>query len=138
MHHGIHHRRVADAEAAAGLRQKIGRIGHRFHSAGDDDLRIAGLDGLHARATAFSPEPQTLLTVMALTQGEGHREGRLPRGILSQSGGDDIAHDALVHLRGIDLRPDHRFPHHERAQLQGEKSERRPEIFQPAYGPRRQ
>ena len=27
-------------------------------------------------------------------------EGCLPRGILSQSGGDGVAQDALIHLRG--------------------------------------
>jgi hypothetical protein len=48
-------------------------------------------------------------------------EGSLPCGILSQSGGDGVAQDALIHLRRVDLRPDHGFPHHERSELRGGK-----------------
>src|SRR5205085_1716260 len=44
-------------------------------------------------------------------------DGRLARGILSQPGGDYVAHDAFIHLRGIELRALHDLTHHDRAQL---------------------
>jgi hypothetical protein len=44
--HGVDCCGVAHAEAAARLREQIGSIGHRLHAAGDDDIGIAGLDGL--------------------------------------------------------------------------------------------
>ncbi len=40
-------------------------------------------------------------------------ERGLARWILSQASGDDIAHDALVHLVGIEPRTVQGFPHHQ-------------------------
>jgi hypothetical protein len=41
----------------------------------------------------------------------------LPCGILSQSGRDDIAHDAFVHLVGRNARASHCLAHHQRPQI---------------------
>ena len=47
---------VTDARAGSMLLEQVGRIGHRLHSAGNDQVGIAGLqgflghdNGLHAR-----------------------------------------------------------------------------------------
>jgi uncharacterized protein len=49
----------------------------------------------------------------------------LARGVLSQSRGDDIAHDALVHLIGIESRAVHDFTNHQRTQLHSRKIRQR-------------
>ena len=55
--HVVLHLGVAEACAAAHLRQQVGRVGHAFHAAGDDDVLAAHMQGveahhdrLHARA----------------------------------------------------------------------------------------
>jgi len=54
-----------DTPSAHGGR-KIGSVRHRFHTAGDYDGAVFLSESLVQRgATALSPEPQTLLTVMA-------------------------------------------------------------------------
>ena len=71
-----------------------------------------------ARATDFNPEPQTLLIVMAPVAGESPPiDCGLSRGILTESGGDDVAHDALVDLCGIDAGALHRLAHGDGAEL---------------------
>ena len=56
-----------------------------------------------ASMTAFRPEPQTLLMVMAATWfGQAAVERRLPRRVLPFAGGDDVAHDAFVDDRRVD------------------------------------
>ena len=44
-------------------------------------------------------------------------QGRLARRILSESGGDNVAHDAFVHAVGIDAGALHRLAHDDGAQL---------------------
>ena len=52
-----------------------------------------------ARPTAFSPEPQTLLIVIAATSGsQAAAERGLPGRILAEAGGDHVAHDDFVDL----------------------------------------
>ncbi len=71
-----------------------------------------------ASATAFSPEPQTLLMVIALTLvRQATAERGLPRRILAQPGRDNVAHDAFVDAVGIDAGALHGFAHDDGAQL---------------------
>ncbi len=44
--HRVEQLAVAHAVALARLLQEVGRLGHRLHAAGDDDLGVAGLDHL--------------------------------------------------------------------------------------------
>jgi hypothetical protein len=44
-------------------------------------------------------------------------ERRLPRGVLSVAGLNDVAHDAFVNRGGIDARACHGFAHHHRAEF---------------------
>jgi hypothetical protein len=46
----------------------------------------------------------------------------LTRWILSQTRGDDIAHDALVHLVGMESRAAQGFTHHQGTELHGRKT----------------
>src|SRR5277367_582070 len=55
-----------------------------------------------ARATAFSPEPQTLLMVIAATfRSAAAIEGGLARGVLAEAGLHDVAHDGFVDLLAV-------------------------------------
>ena len=77
---------------------------HALHSAGNNDFRIAGTESpCAARPTAFRPEPQTLLIVIAATSGsKPPRKRGLAGGILPQSGGDNVPHDDFVDLPGLE------------------------------------
>ena len=46
-------------------------------------------------------------------------ESRLPRRRLTETGPDDIAHDALVNARWVDSGPSHGLANHERTQVSG-------------------
>jgi hypothetical protein len=48
-------------------------------------------------------------------------QARLSRRILTQAGGEDIAHDDLVHLCGLDSSPAYRLPDHTRTQIHSGK-----------------
>ncbi len=64
-----------------------------------------------ASATAFNPDPQTLLMVIALTsRRQPALESGLPRGILTEAGGDYVAHDAFIDRRSVDAGAPHRLP----------------------------
>ena len=59
-----------------------------------------------ASITAFSPEPQTLLTVVAPTRGgQAGADGRLPGDVLAQAGAEHVAEDDFVDLVGADAGP---------------------------------
>src|SRR5439155_9618160 len=56
-------------------------------------------------------------------------ERRLARRVLAETGGDDVAHDALVDDLRIDAGPANSFRHHQRSQLgRGEALERAEEL----------
>src|ERR1700722_9308137 len=46
VHHGVDQGGVADAEAGAGTREEVRRLGHRLHAAGHHDLGVTGPDHL--------------------------------------------------------------------------------------------
>ena len=80
-----------------------------------------------ASITAFSPEPQTLLIVIAATRSrQAAIQRRLPCRVLTVPGLDDVAHDAFVDAGRIDPGARHRLAHDERAEL------RRGEVLQRA------
>ena len=60
---------IAEAIAGARTGEQVRTIGHGLHAAGDHDFRFAERDALRSQSTAFRPEPQTLLMVMAATRG---------------------------------------------------------------------
>jgi len=103
--HGVDCGGIAHAEAAARLWEQVGSIGHRLHAAGDDDVRIAGLDGLRGEGDGTKTGATDHVDGEGADLGRESAEDRgLARGILSEAGRDDVAHDALVDLLGTKLR----------------------------------
>ena len=103
VHHGVDDLRVAETVSLARLRQKIGSVGHGFHSAGDDDGTVSGLHRLRRERDGFQSGAADFVDCHGTCRGrESAEDGGLARRILAESGGDDVAHDALVDLRGID------------------------------------
>ena len=103
--HGVDGDSVAHAEAAARLREQVGGVGHRFHAAGDDDVGVAGLDGLRGERDGAKARSADHVDGDGADLGREATEDRgLARGILSEARGDDVAHDALVDLAGLELR----------------------------------
>ena len=88
---------VADAVAGARLGQQVGRVGHRLHAAGQDDVGRAGQDqvvgqhgGLHARAADLVDGGG------AGGVGQAGAARGLAGGRLALAGGQDAAHQHLV------------------------------------------
>ena len=76
-----------------------------------------------ASMTALSPDPQTLLMVRAATWVvESALDGRLPGRGLARTGGNDVAHDALVDQPGLDAGAGDRLAHHLGPQLGGRRA----------------
>ena len=120
VHHGVDDLRIAQTISFARLRQKIRGVGHRFHTAGDDDGTVFRLDRLCRECDCFESGATNLV------DGHGTHFRRqsaencgLTRGILSQPGRDHVAHDAFVHLLGIEFGALHCLAHHDGTQLGG-------------------
>ena len=99
VHHGVDDLRIAQTISFARLRQKIGSVGHRFHAAGDDDGTVFGLDRLRRECDCFQSGAANLVDGHGTyLRRQSAEDCGLARGILSQSGGDHVAHDAFVDL----------------------------------------
>ncbi len=80
-----------------------------------------------ASATAFSPDPQTILIVIAETRiRQPTLQRRLPRRILSQPRRQHASHQALIDTRSIDPSPLHCLAHRNRTQLYRRHLRKRP------------
>ena len=121
--HGVDRLPVPEAHSLPHLRKEVGAVGHRFHPAGDDDLRIARGDplggqhhGLQARATDLVDRQGGDLGRQA------GAEGGLARGSLPEARGHDVAQDDLVDR----LRPEpgagDRLLHHHGPELGGREA----------------
>ena len=120
LDHGINDLRIAQAIALARLRQKIRRVGHGFHATGDHDFAVAGLNGLRAQCDSLQSRAAHFIDCHSTDfRRQAAENRRLARGILSQAGGDHVAHDAFIHLRRVYLGALHRLAHHYRAELRG-------------------
>ena len=88
---------MAHAIAAARLGEQIGRVRHRFHAAGDDDLgrsRQNEIMGEHGRLHAGAAD--LVDGGRARGVGQSGASGRLARGRLALAGRQDAAHQRLV------------------------------------------
>ena len=92
------------------------------YAAGHDDFRVFRLDRLCSQCHGLQTRSADLV--------DGHRgharvkpafQPRLSRRILTQPGGEDIAHDDLVHLCRLDSSPAYHLPDHNRAQIDSGK-----------------
>ncbi len=121
---------VTHAQAFADARQEIRRVAHRLHAARDRDVDVAGgnaLGGQHdglqsGAADLVDGEGGDALVQAAVERG-------LTSGILTVPRLEDVAHDALVHDRGIDPGAHHRLTHDMSAELSGLEVFQRAEKF---------
>ena len=81
------------------------RGAHVLLAAGDHDVGVAAGDGLRASITAFRPEPQTLLMVIAGTMsGRPALIAAWRAGFWPDAGGQHLAQDDFGDLVGLDAR----------------------------------
>ena len=118
VHHGVHQLSVAQAISLASIREKIWRVGHRLHATGDHDRTVASLDCLRRERDRFQSGAAYLVNRHGTHFGcKSAEQRRLPRRILTDAGGDDVAHDALVHLLRLQIRPLDSLAHSDCADL---------------------
>src|SRR5581483_2195950 len=109
---------VPETIALASVGKKIRRVGHRFHSTCNHDGTVTGLNRLRRKRDCFQSRAANLVYSHGTYFGRQAAEDRsLARGILSEAGGNHIAHDAFVDLPGLDPGALYRFAHHDRAEL---------------------
>ena len=126
VNHGINDFAIANAIATACPRQQIGAIGHRFHSASDDDVAFAKhhvlcseRDCLESRATDFVDGHG------GDTRMQPSAQCRLPRRILAQSRLHDVAHDDFVHCVRLNACAVRDFSNNSGAKFRGRKRRER-------------
>jgi len=120
VHHGIDDLRVSQAISFSRLRQQIGSVGHRFHSASNHHGTVSGLYCLGRESNCFeSGATDFVYGHGTYFRSKASEDCRLPRRILTQSGGDYVPHDAFIDRLGIEISALHRFANHDRAQLRG-------------------
>src|SRR5690606_2563853 len=81
----------------------VWRLAHAFLAAGEDDVGRAELNLL--RPERNRPEARSAELVHApgrAINGDAGRDRGLPRGVLTGAGREDLAHDDLVHIAGLD------------------------------------
>ena len=88
---------IAHAVALAGLGEQVGGAAHALHAAGDDQPGVAQADRLIGEHDGLEPRAADLVDRRGTDRRWQPREDRrLPRGVLTDPGGDDVAHDHLV------------------------------------------
>ena len=118
VNHGVDELLVAKAVSLARLHEEIRRVGHRFHSSGDDDGTVICLNGLRGESDSFESRATNLVySHGTYFRRQTSEDGGLARWILTESSGDDVAHDALVNLLGIDVSAVDGFAHGDGAEL---------------------
>src|SRR5262249_35123708 len=87
---------------------------------GHNHRAIAGLNGLGGEADRFQSRAANLVDRHGTNFGRQAREdGGLARGVLAEAGSDDVAHDAFIDLRGIELGALDHLANDDRAKLCG-------------------
>ena len=108
----------AHAPAFPRVRQQVGSAAHRLHAAGDDDVHVADGDALGGEHHRLQAGAAHLVDGQRRdVVGQAAAKRGLSRGVLSETGADHVAHDALVDQGRIDARATNRFGDDERAEL---------------------
>jgi hypothetical protein len=100
--HDVDELSVAHPIAASCLRQRVGRVRHRLHAAGDGEVVLAAADVVRRVHHRF--ESRSAHFVDRDRPGADRHAGvdaGLPRGGLPDGGLEDIAHDDLLDLIGL-------------------------------------
>ena len=120
VNHRVDDLAVADAQAFSHARQQIRTIAHRLHAAGHRRVDVPKRDRLRGEHHGLEPGAADLVDRERpdLVR-EAAIERRLSRRCLAQARADDIAHDALFDVAGIDAGTADRFAHHQRAEVGG-------------------
>jgi hypothetical protein len=104
--HRVDQRDVAVLEALARLRQHVRGLGHRLHAARHDDLELAGADQLVGQRDGIQAREADLVDRQRRNiHGDAALDRGLPRGDLTGTGLDHLAHDHVVDLVGRDAGP---------------------------------
>src|SRR6266702_451208 len=116
--HRVDNLSVAQAVSFARLRKKIRRVGHGLHPSGYNYCAIPRLYRLRCEADCF----QSGAANFVYSHGTHFRRQsavnrRLPRWILAESRGDDVAHDAFIYTRRLDSGALHGFTYYDCAEL---------------------
>src|SRR5687768_12745227 len=123
MDQKIDRRLVPEAIAVARAWHRIRDVGHRFHSARDDEIRITKLHRLGRQR--YGTEPGTTDHVYR-ERGYFRRKTcfhrSLPRRSLTDAGLNHASHYHFVDLRGVDSRAFDRFLDRDRPELGGRKA----------------
>ena len=101
--HRVERLDVAHAKAEARAREQVGGLGHRLHAAADADLHVAGADRLvddRRRAQAGGADLVDRLGGDLL--GDAGLDLGLARGDLPLAGLQDLTHDDVLDLLGLD------------------------------------
>ena len=97
----VEHLAVAEAVAAARLGQQVGRVGHRFHAAGDDDAVGAGEQAVMAEHGRLHRRAAHLVDGRAAgRQRQSGLQRGLPGGRLALAGLQHAAHQHLLDQLG--------------------------------------
>src|SRR6185312_9589784 len=87
VHHGVDNLAVSEAITLASVRQKIRSVRHALHTSGDDDLRVARLDGLLSQSHRFQSRAAYFVDgCRRYSRGQSAAECRLTCRILTQAG----------------------------------------------------
>ena len=96
VHHRVDDLLVADAVAGASARQQVGRLGHRLHAAGHDDVGLALLDHLIGQVDGVEPGQAHLVD-------GGRRHRHRDAAVHRRLAGADLAGAGLEHLAHEDV-----------------------------------
>ena len=109
---------VAHAQAVAHARQQVRAVAHRLHAAGDGDVDVADADALVREHHRLQSRAAHLVDRQRRDViGQAAVQRRLPRGVLAEPGGHDVAHDAFVDDLRVDAGAAHGFGDDQRAEL---------------------
>ncbi len=119
-HHRVEQFLVPHPKPITGSAKKVGGVTHRLHAARHRNLDITNGDTLRCQHDGLETRTAHLVDgERGDMVAEPAAESRLPRRRLTETGPDDIAHDALVNARWVDSGPSHGLADHERTQVRG-------------------
>src|SRR6059036_1121772 len=110
MDHRVDERDVVDPDSPSGLFDQVRGPTHRLHATRQDDVRRTRADHIRCEHHRLQAGAANLVHGHGADAVRQAREQRgLTRWVLTQSGGDDVAHDDLLDVGGDEARAVHRL-----------------------------